>query len=95
MLLLEHALGDREMCVVVEHRDARLGDDLSLVKLLVDEVHGGAGEANARGENSLVNVLAVHALPPERREKRRVDVHHAPLVRSTQLGRYQPQVSRE
>ena len=72
-----------------------LRDDLTLVELLVDEVHRRAGEPHAGRHDGLVHVVPVHALSPERGEQRGMDVEHLVLVRSAQLRRDEPEVPRE
>ena len=77
LLGFEDALGECVGGVVFEDGDRLLPDDWAVVVLVVDEVDGAAGDADAGVEHGLVDVVAVHAGAAEGGDQRGVDVDDA------------------
>ena len=95
MLLCQHA---RRHVIRIHpglHVHVPLRDNLTLIELLVDEVHRGPGEPRTGRHDSLVHVVTVHAFPAERGEQRGMYVEHLVFVRAAQLRRNESQVPRE
>ncbi len=57
----------------------KLGEDAAMVKLLIDEVKGSAGNSVAGGEHGLMDVVAIHALAAVARQQRWMAVDDAAL----------------
>lgn len=57
----------------------KLGQDAAMVKLLIDEVEGGAGDSVAGGEHGLMDMVAIHALATVARQQGRMAVDDAAL----------------
>ena len=86
MLAREHALGERGGCVTGEHRHPTLGHDRAVVVVRVDHVDGHAGLALSGRQHGLVHPRAVHPLPAEPRQQRRMDVEDAVAIARQRAG---------
>ena len=75
------------------HRPLR--DDRPPVVLLVDEVHRGAADPHAGGDDRLVHVVPEHALPAERRQQGGMDVDDPPAECRHDVGGHETHVARE
>ncbi len=72
---------ERVPVVVVADRDRLLRDDRPVVDLLVDEVHGHAGDLHAPREG-----VGDRRRSGERRQQGRMDVQHPAVERADELG---------
>ena len=75
----ENAGLERTCRIVVADFDRALQDNGAVIVLVIDEVHGAAGDLGAVTEHSSMHGQAIHPPPTERWDERRVDVDDAVL----------------
>ena len=78
MLHLEYPCRQGVGSVAWEHGDGPLGEDGARVVLLIHEMYGGTRKGRSGSQDCLVDPVAPHPLPSERREESRMDVQDAP-----------------
>ena len=74
MFLYQNPLGQALRRIVFQNRNARLRQDLAVIKFVINQMHRASGFRIAGFQHRFMNMMAVHAGPAIFGQERWVDI---------------------